>query len=114
MIELQNCAFLRLPNTRLVCCTYKSTVCSFSEIRECLKLDPDHKECHPHYKKVKKLVKQMESVSNLIGESKWDECVEKADAMLKTEPKLFVYRHRAHGHKCHCHSKVCISESVRV
>lgn len=25
------------------------------EIRECLKLDPDHKLCHAHYKVVKKI-----------------------------------------------------------
>ena len=76
------------------------------EVRECLKLDPDHKDCYPHYKKVKKLVKQMDSISNFIGESKWDDCVNKADAMLKTETVQFVYTHRANGHKCHCHSKV--------
>src|SRR5690606_1778989 len=28
---------------------------SLNAIRECLKLDPDHKRCHDHYKKVKKL-----------------------------------------------------------
>ncbi|KAI7692877.1 DnaJ -like protein subfamily C member 3 [Sarcoptes scabiei] len=28
---------------------------SLNAIRECLKLDPDHKECHKYYKKVKKL-----------------------------------------------------------
>lgn len=27
----------------------------FREIRECLKLDPDHKQCHSHYKIVKKI-----------------------------------------------------------
>ena len=28
---------------------------SLAEIRECLKLDPDHKECYSHYKKVRKV-----------------------------------------------------------
>lgn len=27
----------------------------YREIRECLKLDPDHKLCHTHYKIVKKI-----------------------------------------------------------
>jgi DnaJ family protein C protein 3 len=27
----------------------------FREIRECLKLDADHKQCHSHYKIVKKI-----------------------------------------------------------
>lgn len=30
---------------------------SLKSIRECLKLDPDHKECFPFYKKVKKIEK---------------------------------------------------------
>ncbi|KAJ1357317.1 hypothetical protein KIN20_015443, partial [Parelaphostrongylus tenuis] len=30
---------------------------SLSQIRECLKLNPDHKECFPFYKKIKKLAK---------------------------------------------------------
>ncbi len=78
----------------------------YREIRECLKLDPDHKDCYPHYKKVKKLVKQMDSVTSFIGDSKWDDCITKSQAMLKTEPKQYAYTHRAHGHMCHCHAKV--------
>jgi DnaJ family protein C protein 3 len=78
---------------------------SLTDIRECLKLDPDHKECFPHYKKVKKLVKHMQSVATFISEEKYDECVSKAEAMLKTENKVFTYIHRANGHICHCHSK---------
>ena len=29
------------------------------EIRECLKLDPDHKDCHPLYKSLKKVAKHV-------------------------------------------------------
>ena len=29
---------------------------SLAEIRECLKLDPEHKDCYPLYKKLKKVV----------------------------------------------------------
>lgn len=43
-------------------------VLHFREIRECLKLDQDHKECHTHYKKVKKLVKQLNQAQDLINE----------------------------------------------
>lgn len=46
-------------------------ICSFREIRECLKLDPDHKECYMHYKHVKKLFKTMESGKNLMKEDRY-------------------------------------------
>jgi DnaJ family protein C protein 3 len=75
-------------------------------VRECLKLDPDHKECFPFYKKVKKLSKQMESTRNFINEEKWEECISKADGMLTTEPTAYHFVLRAKGHKCHCYSKV--------
>ena len=71
-----------------------------------MKLDPDHKDCFPHYKKVKKLVKQMQSAQTFINEQKWEECVGKADQMLKTENSLFEYRLRAFSHKCQCNAKV--------
>lgn len=39
---------------------------SYSNIRECLKLDQDDKECFSHYKQVKKLSKQLDSAEELI------------------------------------------------
>jgi len=41
-----------------------------SEVRECLKLDQDHKQCFSLYKKVKKLNKQIESAEELIREGR--------------------------------------------
>lgn len=43
---------------------------SLREIRECLKLDPDHQSCFPHYKKVKKLQKQFQSGDSLMNEQR--------------------------------------------
>ena len=84
------------------------------EIRECLKLDPDHKECFGHYKKVKKLVKQMDAVREFTNEQEWDDCIQKAEAMLKTEPDVFKYQHRAREHLCKCHSKVRHNTGVNI
>jgi len=42
-----------------------------SEVRECLKLDPDHKHCYAHYKQVKKLNKQIQSAEALIQEQRY-------------------------------------------
>lgn len=41
-------------------------LCLFSQIRECLKLNPDHKECFPFYKRVKKLHKMKESLDEKV------------------------------------------------
>lgn len=40
------------------------------EVRECLKLDPDHKQCFSHYKQVKKLNKQIMSAEELIQQQR--------------------------------------------
>jgi len=58
---------------------------SLKEIRECLKLDQDHKDCHTHYKKVKKLVKQLNQAQDFINEGVYGEAVSKLKAALKTE-----------------------------
>ncbi|XP_064614788.1 dnaJ homolog subfamily C member 3-like [Liolophura sinensis] len=79
---------------------------SLMEIRECLKLDPDHKQCFPHYKKVKKLVKQLQSARELSNEQRFEECIDKANQILKTEPEVFPYVLRAKSHICHCQSKI--------
>lgn len=47
-------------------------VCVCREVRECLKLDPDHKQCFSHYKQVKKLNKQIQSAEELIQQEKYD------------------------------------------
>jgi len=78
---------------------------SLNEIRECLKLDPDHKECFPHYKKVKKLVKQMNSIHDFRNEGRWEDCLNKVEAMKKTESEVKAYATRAREHQCHCYSK---------
>lgn len=41
-----------------------------SEVRECLKLDPDHKQCYSHYKQVKKLNKQIQAAEEFIQEQR--------------------------------------------
>lgn len=48
----------------------------------------------------------MESAQNFINDEQWDDCVTKADAMLKTEPRVYPFVLRARGHRCHCYSKV--------
>jgi DnaJ homolog subfamily C member 3 len=91
-----------------------NVVCS--EVRECLKLDADHKSCHDHYKKVKKLVQQMKAINDLINVQQWTDCINKVDQMLKVESGVDAYLHKANGLLCHCHTQVmrscCISWQI--
>lgn len=48
----------------------------FRHVRECLKLDPEHKDCFPHYKKVKKIDKLMNQMNSAVGEKDYGNCIE--------------------------------------
>lgn len=79
---------------------------SLIQIRECLKLDPDHKECFAHYKTVKKLAKQFQSANEFRNSEQYQECVDKAEQILKTEPNVVAFTQRANTYLCRCHSKI--------
>uniref|UniRef100_A0A4W4FMG4 DnaJ homolog subfamily C member 3 n=1 Tax=Electrophorus electricus TaxID=8005 RepID=A0A4W4FMG4_ELEEL len=78
---------------------------SLSEVRECLKLDPDHKQCFSHYKQVKKLNKQIMSAEELIQQQRYGDAVSKYEAVMKTEPDVPQYTFLAKERICHCLSK---------
>ena len=77
-----------------------------SHIRECLRLDPDHKECFTLYKKVKKLAKHFQAAYEARTSSQYEDCIRKADQILNTESKVAAFNLRAHSLHCHCFSKV--------
>ncbi|XP_072114840.1 dnaJ homolog subfamily C isoform X2 [Mobula birostris] len=78
---------------------------SLGEIRECLKLDPDHKHCFAHYKQVKKLNKQLATGEDLIRQEKYSDAINKYESAMKTEPNVFQYTLYAKERICHCLSK---------
>lgn len=78
---------------------------SLNEVRECLKLDPDHKQCFSHYKQVKKLNKQIQGAEELIQEQKYSDAVNKYESVMKTEPNVPQFIHNAKERMCHCLSK---------
>ncbi|KAJ7421396.1 DnaJ subfamily C member 3 [Willisornis vidua] len=78
---------------------------SLSEVRECLKLDQDHKQCFSLYKQVKKLNKQIESAEEFIREGRYEDAVSKYESVMKTEPEVPIYATRAKERICHCLSK---------
>lgn len=78
---------------------------SLSEVRECLKLDQDHKQCFSLYKQVKKLNKQIESAEEFIREGRYEDAINKYYSVTKTEPEVPIYATRAKERICHCLSK---------
>ena len=53
-------------------------------IRECLKIDPDHKLCFAFYKVAKKLNKQLESSRKKLANEEYEEALGKIDAAFGT------------------------------
>ena len=66
---------------------------SLNQIRECLKLDPEHKDCYPFYKKVKKVAKFLMAAQEAQNNQDWQECIDAAQKILKNEPKVFTFTH---------------------
>ena len=60
----------------------------YRQIRECLKLNPDHKQCKDFYKGVKKLAKMREQLNGLVEKKDWMGCLEKGQTILKTEKSV--------------------------
>uniref|UniRef100_A0A8C2ER12 DnaJ homolog subfamily C member 3 n=1 Tax=Cyprinus carpio TaxID=7962 RepID=A0A8C2ER12_CYPCA len=78
---------------------------SLNEVRECLKLDPDHKQCFSHYKQVKKLNKQIQAAEELIQQQMYSDAVSKYESVMKTEPNVPQFILNAKERMCHCLSK---------
>lgn len=72
------------------------------EIRECLKLDPEHKDCYPFYKKVKKVAKFLSAAEEAQNTQDWRECIDSASKVLKNEPKIENIRFHGYDKLCHC------------
>lgn len=51
---------------------------------------------------MKKLVKQLNSAQEFKNEKKYQECVDKAKQILKTEPNEPEYLLKAYSYLCHC------------
>uniref|UniRef100_A0A669D579 DnaJ homolog subfamily C member 3 n=1 Tax=Oreochromis niloticus TaxID=8128 RepID=A0A669D579_ORENI len=73
---------------------------SLNNIRECLKLDQDDKECFSHYKQVKKLSKQLDSAEE------HQEAIEKYESVMQTEPNVPYYTNLAKERICFCLVKI--------
>jgi len=95
---------------------------SLAEARECLKLDPEHKDCYPLYKKLKKVAKFLAAAKESRDQSDWEECVNNAQKVLKNEPTVEGIRFHAYDRLCHCQkeagrsveSRKACSEAIKI
>lgn len=78
---------------------------SLKKIRECLKLNPDHKECMTHYRKVKNLFNHFKAMNDHSQSQEFNECIERADRALKLETKVNSVVQQLMAKKCHCANK---------
>lgn len=78
---------------------------SLNDIRECLRLDPDHKQCSNSYKKLRKLTKHIDNMRRASDENRLDECVRSAQAVIAHDPKSVSFKIKALGYLCSCQSK---------
>lgn len=75
---------------------------ALKEIRECLKLDPEHKDCFPLYKKIKKIDKFLADAQSLSDNHQYAECVETASKVLKHEKTVQMIIFSAKQLLCRC------------
>ncbi|KAK2578725.1 hypothetical protein KPH14_007801 [Odynerus spinipes] len=77
---------------------------SLKEIRECLKLDPEHKQCFPFYKKVKKVARLLENAENAEEANDPKSCIQYAESVLSLEPTMANVRFTALQLLCRCYT----------
>ena len=74
------------------------------EIRECLKLDPEHKECFPFYKKVKKVAKLLTDAASAQEIKDNEDCIRFANRVLQQESTVMNVRYTALHLLCKCYT----------
>jgi len=78
---------------------------ALNEVRECLRLDPEHKDCYPFYKRIKKVAKFVTSSQEAQNEQRWEDCSEAAQKVLKNEKDVEGVRFHGYDRLCHCQLK---------
>ncbi|XP_045502734.1 dnaJ homolog subfamily C member 3 [Colias croceus] len=78
---------------------------ALKEIRECLKLDPEHKQCFPLYKKLKKVDKLVEQCESASAAGDFAGCVRAAGQLLKAETEVSLVVFEARKWLCTCANK---------
>lgn len=78
---------------------------ALKEIRECLKLDPEHGDCFPFYKKIKKVDKTLSDAQTFLEENAFTDCIASAEKTLKLEDEIPMIIFSANQLLCTCYRK---------
>lgn len=78
---------------------------ALKEIRECLKLDPEHKLCFPFYKKIKKVDKFIGDAQLHQENKDFESCIASAEKVLKNEKDVRMIVFGATQLLCSCSVK---------
>lgn len=78
---------------------------ALKEVRECLKLDPEHKDCFPHYKKIKKVEKALSDAQASLESGDHESCIESAQKALRLETDIPMVIFSGKQQLCTCHVK---------
>ncbi|XP_018323719.1 dnaJ homolog subfamily C member 3 [Agrilus planipennis] len=78
---------------------------ALKSIRECLKLDPEHKHCFPLYKKIKKIEKFLTDAETSLEAQNYADCISSAQKVLKNENEEQMIIYEAKRLLCSCYSK---------
>lgn len=78
---------------------------ALKEIRECLKLDPEHPECFAFYKKIKKVDKSLNDAQTYLDERQYADCISSAEKTLKHESDVLMVIFNAKQLLCTCYVK---------
>ncbi|XP_076247266.1 dnaJ homolog subfamily C member P58IPK [Calliopsis andreniformis] len=78
---------------------------SLKEIRECLKLDPEHSKCFSFYKKIKQIAKLLTEAETAKEGNDHNKCIKSAESILRLEPSAVNVRFTAHQLLCKCYTE---------
>ncbi|XP_037949949.1 dnaJ homolog subfamily C member 3 [Teleopsis dalmanni] len=76
---------------------------ALKEIRECLKFDPEHKDCFPFYKKLRKVEKGLSTAEQARDEKRYQDCIAAAETALKNEKEEQMIIFEAKRLLCTCY-----------
>lgn len=79
---------------------------TLNTVRECLRLDQDHKECFKQYKKAKKLNKHFMKVEEYINGGQENEAINELNECIETEPEVKHHLIQTKSKLCHCYNKL--------
>lgn len=77
---------------------------ALKEIRECLKLHPEHPQCFPFYKKIKEVAKNLTKAENAEEGQMYDTCIKSAQNVLQIEQNVQNVRFSALHLLCKCYT----------